>query len=262
MPLTWMAIRAALAVACLGCGLGSLGCAGGSPETQASAGQFALAATVAAASTSISRSGPSPSAPRSSTVAGTAAPRSDQGTATAPASTATREPAMPSPTRARDTSVPTPLPHSTASATQEPAPPAQPPADPPAAQPVKAREMKFQHLYSGASITGPILSDLAKSLHGQRVSMAGFMAPPLKPDVDFFVLTQTPMVYCPFCNTAADWPFDIVFVRMAGGKTMPAVVPSQGIRVTGTFSVGTDTDQATGFVSLVRIYADSVETLR
>lgn len=87
------------------------------------------------------------------------------------------------------------------------------------------------------------------------------MAPPLKPDLDFFVLTKDPMVYCPFCNTAADWPFDIVFIRTANG-TVPGLVPTQSIRVTGTFSVGTATDAATGFVSQVRIIADKVDVLQ
>ena len=154
-------------------------------------------------------------------------------------------------------------------------PPTEPPtavplAPPPAVEPPAAETpddgqpvaIGFEDLYSSASISGPILSEKAKALNGRMVVMVGYMAPPLKPDLDFFVLTKTPMTYCPFCNTAADWPFDIVFVRMAGGKTVPPLVPTQGLRVTGTFSVGTATDPATGFVSQVRIYADTVEELR
>ena len=38
------------------------------------------------------------------------------------------------------------------------------------------------------------------------------MAPPLKAEADFFVLTKMPMAVCPFCNTAVDWPDDIVAV--------------------------------------------------
>ena len=121
--------------------------------------------------------------------------------------------------------------------------------------------INFTELYSGASITGPILSEKAKSLNGKLVVMEGYMAPPLMPNVDFFVLTRTPMVYCPFCSTAADWPFDILFVRMAGGQSLPPTVPTQGIRVIGIFSVGTATDPATGFVSQVRITAQRVEVL-
>jgi len=47
------------------------------------------------------------------------------------------------------------------------------------------------------------LSALARSLTGQPVVMSGFMAPPLKAQSSFFVLTETPMAVCPFCETEA-----------------------------------------------------------
>lgn len=135
---------------------------------------------------------------------------------------------------------------------------------PPTPAPITAgatTELAFSELYSGASITGPVISDKADQLNGSKVVMVGYMAPPLKPDLDFFVLTKDPMVYCPFCSSAADWPFDIVFVRMADGS-VPALTPTQAIRVTGTFQTGTATDAATGFVSQIRISADKVETFQ
>ncbi len=145
-----------------------------------------------------------------------------------------------------------------------PIPPSPEPATavPVAAQPVPGTRasLSFAELYSGASIMGPQLSEKASQLNGQQVVMLGYMAPPLKPDLDFFVLTKDPMVYCPFCSTATDWPFDIVFVRMASG-TVPPIVPTSGIRVYGTFETGTATDAATGFVSQVRIIADKVEAI-
>src|SRR5215468_721962 len=52
----------------------------------------------------------------------------------------------------------------------------------------------------------------AKELAGKPVEMRGYMAPPLKPEVDFFVLTSLPMAVCPFCDSAAAWPEDIVLV--------------------------------------------------
>lgn len=89
--------------------------------------------------------------------------------------------------------------------------------------------------------------------------IAGFMAPPIKPDLDFFVLTRSPMALCPFCSTDADWPDDIVFVRMKGGRTIrPTEKP---VQVEGTLEVGSAVDEATGFVSLVRIIADEVRVL-
>ena len=122
--------------------------------------------------------------------------------------------------------------------------------------------LEFVDLYSGASIEGPILSDLAQALNNHKVIMQGYMAPPLKPDADFFVLTQTPMAYCPFCSSSSDWPFNIVFIRMADGQAVPALSFKQGVRVVGTLSVGTATDAATGFVSKVRVLADTVDVSR
>lgn len=36
----------------------------------------------------------------------------------------------------------------------------------------------------------------------------------LTAESDFFVLTRYPMSVCPFCSNAADWPVDIVLVRL------------------------------------------------
>jgi hypothetical protein len=161
------------------------------------------------------------------------------------------------------TSVPTAVPPTIAPPTAIPATPVPPTAEPVSALPPGGEpyRIEFWELYSGASVAGPILSDKAKALNGYKVQMFGHMAPPLKPALDFFVLTKDPMVYCPFCSTASDWPFDIVFVRMANGQIVDSIVPTHPIMVTGTFSVGPATDAETGFVSMVRIYADSVVML-
>ncbi|WP_252973391.1 hypothetical protein [Thermus thermophilus] len=87
--------------------------------------------------------------------------------------------------------------------------------------------------------------------------MTGWMAPPLKPKLDFFVLTKVPLATCPFCSTAADWPPDIVLVIMPKGQE--AKPTTRCIRVTGRLDIGVKEDSQTGFVSLVRIYADRVE---
>lgn len=90
--------------------------------------------------------------------------------------------------------------------------------------------------------------------------MTGFMAPPLTAKVNFFVLTRVAMSICPFCSTDADWPIDIVVVSMPKGKE---VIPTEHqVKVTGTLSIGSQTDEATGFVSLIRIIADKVEVLK
>lgn len=119
--------------------------------------------------------------------------------------------------------------------------------------------LHFSELYSGASVFGLTFSDRLLFLADQKVVMRGFMAPPIKPDLDFFVLTKNPMALCPFCSSDADWPDDIVFVRMRDGRTVrPTERP---IRVEGTLEVGSKVDEATGFVSLVRIIADEVRIL-
>ncbi|MCL5996592.1 MAG: hypothetical protein M1546_11150 [Chloroflexi bacterium] len=208
----------------------------GAPAPIDGAAPFALAASAAVAPTS------------------THAPSSAPNTVTpANAATATVTPVAPA------SEAPPPS-EAAPTATAEPQP--QPAPLDQASNDQSPQSLDFISLYKGASITGPILSDQAKALHGRKVVMQGYMAPPLKPDIDFFVLTQTPMVYCPFCSTAADWPYNIVFVRMANGSTLPAMVPSQGIQVYGTLSVGVATDEATGFVSLVRIIADDVVPIR
>lgn len=107
--------------------------------------------------------------------------------------------------------------------------------------------IKFRELYRN----GRELTDLAASLVGQRIVMNGYMAPPLKPEVPFFVLTKLPMATCPFCNDAADWPTDLVVAYAQG--PIDVVRFSDLIRVEGTFEHGVWTDPETGFVSLLRL---------
>ena len=104
---------------------------------------------------------------------------------------------------------------------------------------------------------GAAFSDQALALDEQQVQIQGFMAPPLKPDVDFFVLTKLPMAVCPFCDSELDWPNDIVLVRLRGRQAW--VDFNQPIVVTGTLALGTEIDGATGFVSRVRLVDASFE---
>ena len=83
------------------------------------------------------------------------------------------------------------------------------------------------------------------------ITAPGFMAPPLKAEASFFVLTQRPMAVCPFCETSADWPSDIVFVRTR--DTVDAVAFNRPIITTGILELGEAKDEETGFVSLVRL---------
>ena len=122
------------------------------------------------------------------------------------------------------------------------------------AAPARAAEpgtIAFADLYETAGAQGLKISPKLLGLGGQSVTMRGFMAPPLKPESDFFVLTRFPMSICPFCSSQADWPADIVVIYLA--KAAAALSPSQIIRVAGRLETGAKIDVNTGFVSLVRI---------
>ena len=97
----------------------------------------------------------------------------------------------------------------------------------------------------------------AQQLDGGEVALQGFMAPPVKPDAKFFVLTKLPMAVCPFCDSELDWPTDIVLVRLRDRQDW--VDFNQPILVTGTLALGTEIDPATGFVSRVRLVDASFE---
>ena len=111
--------------------------------------------------------------------------------------------------------------------------------------------LAFDDLYSKFSALGLAFSPKVKSLNGQSVEMNGFMAPPLKAEAKFFVLTEIPMSICPFCSTDSDWPDNIVVIYLAEKQTF--VQGGTRIAVSGTLEVGTWTDPETGFLSRLRI---------
>lgn len=111
--------------------------------------------------------------------------------------------------------------------------------------------LSFEQLYGKISVLGLEFSDRVKALAGKKVSMRGFMAPPLKAESNFFVLTKMPMALCPFCSSDADWPEDIVVIYL--GKAQTFVQSNQTIEVTGKLEMGSWTDPESGFVSLLRL---------
>lgn len=122
---------------------------------------------------------------------------------------------------------------------------------------VAAIPLKFSELYAARSVTeGLKLSEKLLSLSGQRVTMAGYMAPPLKPSFTFFILSKTPLALCPFCSSDADWPDDIVMVILSESRDASAYTTA--LTVTGRLEVGGKTDPESGFYSVIRIYADSI----
>lgn len=120
-----------------------------------------------------------------------------------------------------------------------------------------AASLDFSDMYSGASSEGLVFSDTLNSLNGSEVTMTGFMAPPLKPSINFFVLMETPMAVCPFCSTDADWPYNMVVVYVNG--SVDALPYDQEVTVTGTLDLGSYMDGDTGFVSQVRLLEATVE---
>jgi hypothetical protein len=120
--------------------------------------------------------------------------------------------------------------------------------------------LAFNEIYRSEGVLGLELSARSKALSGKPVRMLGYMAPPLKPDARFFVLTRAPVALCPFCNSDADWPSDIVVVypRERTGWTQDGLP----VAVTGTLELGSRVDAETGFVSLVRVTDALVVTLK
>jgi len=94
-------------------------------------------------------------------------------------------------------------------------------------------------------------TDYALANEGLEVEISGFMAPPLKAESDFFVLTTRPMAICPFCDSEADWPNDILAVY--AGDIVTIVPFNVSIIVRGKLELGTYRDAQFGFVSRVRL---------
>lgn len=114
-----------------------------------------------------------------------------------------------------------------------------------------AEPITFDNLYQSNGVLGLKFSPHTVAFKGLTVKMRGFMAPPLKPESRFFVLTRQPVAICPFCSSDAEWPIDIVVVYLKD-KLSPTNF-SDKIEVEGTLELGSWIDPQTGFVSQVRI---------
>lgn len=64
-------------------------------------------------------------------------------------------------------------------------------------------------------------------------------------------MTKEPVSLCPFCQSDAEWPADIVVVYLRKGTGLTS--NQDPVEVTGTLEVDSKTDPRTGFVSLLRI---------
>ena len=118
--------------------------------------------------------------------------------------------------------------------------------------PARAGErVRFEEMYKASGVLGLEMSDKLVALNGKPVEIAGFMAPPLKAEAGFFVLTRDPVSLCPFCNSDADWPSDIIVVYLRDGVRYTQT--NRAIAVSGALEIGSKLDPKTGFVSLVRL---------
>lgn len=111
--------------------------------------------------------------------------------------------------------------------------------------------LTFEQLYKSIGVRGLQFSDILLALNGKPVVMRGYMAPPLKAESKFFVLTREPMAICPFCQSDADWPSDIVVVYL--DHASPLVSGGEPVIVRGRLEVGSAIDGETGFVSQIRV---------
>jgi len=113
-----------------------------------------------------------------------------------------------------------------------------------------AESLSFGEMYT-SSVLGLRFTPKLTSLAGKPVTVVGSMAPPLRADGDFFVLTKDPVSLCPFCQSDADWPADILVVYLKPGASF--VQKNRPLVVSGRLELGSKTDPATGLVSLVRL---------
>jgi len=115
-----------------------------------------------------------------------------------------------------------------------------------------ATSLRFSDLYTSSGPLGVAFSESAERLRGQPVRMTGYLAPPLRAEASFFVLCAQPVSICPFCQSDADWPQDIVVVypHDSGWRFRSA---AERVEVIGTLDLGSKLDPTTGFVSQVRL---------
>lgn len=111
----------------------------------------------------------------------------------------------------------------------------------------KEDEFRLRDLYA----RGGELSDLALQLEGKPVRVTGYMAPPLKADSKFFVLTKQPMTVRPFCETEAEWPDNIMAVYTQ--RKFRVIAFNRKIETSGILALGAFRDPETGFLSMVRL---------
>lgn len=124
-----------------------------------------------------------------------------------------------------------------------------------------ATELEFGTFRANLVRGGIEFTPNLEQLEGQEVVLTGYMAPPLKPRVNWFALTREPMATCPYCSDAADWPDDVVFARLPSGRNTNAENHQTLLRVTGRLEIGIDSNVEEG-LSLIRLVDVRIERVR
>jgi hypothetical protein len=122
----------------------------------------------------------------------------------------------------------------------------------------EAEALRFADIYGSSGPLGLTFSDTARRLQGRPAQVRGFLAPPLKPEARFFVLSARPVSVCPFCQSDADWPQDILVVYPRDGSALFFRSGAEPVEVSGLLELGSKLDSETGFVSQVRLVEATV----
>jgi hypothetical protein len=111
--------------------------------------------------------------------------------------------------------------------------------------------LDMREIYATRGILGLRLAERVRSLAGQPVRLRGYMASPLAEQDDFFVLTRSPLVACPFCEPGTSWPDDIVPVLLE--RETAFVHAAHAVEAVGLLEVARRADPRSGAARLVRL---------
>ena len=115
------------------------------------------------------------------------------------------------------------------------------------AEPIPLKFDEFFEDYDPWSTEPPVLSPRLKALDGKRVLMEGYMAPPLKLGLDWFMLTAVPVGSCPFCSGASQWTPDIALIYVEGQEGLEDLYTYYPLKVEGELHIGEVVDTETGY---------------
>jgi len=112
--------------------------------------------------------------------------------------------------------------------------------------------LSFDDLFATTGLFGIEFTPQADALAGQPVRMGGYMSPSMQPEAGYFVLSRAPLPNCPFCDTSASWPDDIVLVmlRVPGADIDH---PTTHIQVSGVLALGETVPPEPGLIASVRL---------